>query len=63
MKTKDGKEFTKDGMPTAGLEELKKKYEICASYVLPEEKITETMNLVLGLEKLDNINQLTQLLY
>jgi len=61
LNTKDGKEFTKNGMPTAGLEELKKKYGICASYVLPEEKITETMNLVLGLEKLDNINQLMQL--
>jgi 2-methylcitrate dehydratase PrpD len=62
VRTKEGKEFTKDGMPTAGLEELKRKYEMCASYVLPENKISESMKLVLELEKLKNIKALMQLM-
>jgi len=63
VKTKSGEEFVKDGMPTAGLEELKQKYEICAGYVLPEDKIRESMKLVLDLEKLDNIHKLMQLMH
>jgi len=60
---KDGRTFTKEGTPTAGLEELKKKYRICAGYVLPEKKVTKSMDLALKLEKMDHVNTLMQLMY
>ncbi|MEX2722859.1 MAG: MmgE/PrpD family protein, partial [Candidatus Freyarchaeota archaeon] len=63
IKTKRGEEFVKDGMPTAGLEELKQKYEICAGYVLTQDKIEESVKLVLELEKLDNLHTLMQLMH
>ncbi|MEM2957463.1 MAG: MmgE/PrpD family protein [Candidatus Jordarchaeaceae archaeon] len=63
IKTKRGEEFVKDGMPTAGLEELKQKYEICAGYVLTQDKIRESVRLVLELEKLDNLHTLMQLMH
>lgn len=63
VKTRDGKVYTRDGMPTAGLDELKEKYKMCAGTVLPEEKVTQSMNLVLQLEKLDNIKELMQLIH
>lgn len=63
IKTKRGEEFVKDGMPTAGLEELKQKYEICAGYVLTQDKIEESVRLVLELEKLDNLHTLMQLMH
>lgn len=63
IRTRDGKEFIKDGMPTAGLEELKNKYEMCASCVLIQDKVKESMSLILELEKLDSVNELMQLMY
>lgn len=63
IRTRDGKEFIKDGMPTAGLEELKNKYGMCAGCVLPQEKVKESMNLILELEKLDSVKRLMRLMY
>nr|MDO8061594.1 MmgE/PrpD family protein [Candidatus Freyrarchaeum guaymaensis] len=63
VKTKDGKVLSRDGMPTAGLEELKGKFAVCAGYVLPEEKADKLMSLVLELEKVSSIRELMELTY
>jgi len=64
VKMKDGREFER----TADLrrmtwDELTSKYVECASLLLPESKVTESIDVLANLEELGNLNPLMELLH
>ncbi|NIM45089.1 MAG: hypothetical protein GTN80_05600 [Nitrososphaeria archaeon] len=64
VKLKDGRYYTrKRDIRHLTWDELISKYKDCAKVVLPRDKITKSIEVVMNLQKLENIRQLMELTY
>ena len=64
VRLKDGREYNRTAdLPRLTWDEIREKYEECASLALPENKVKKSIDIVAGLEELKNLRSLIKVVH